>query len=67
MNECKTCKYFEQGETHSFCGHPKQKDIKAKDYVYYSDSCGLHEVGMAESRCKYIATLNRSKRAAQTA
>jgi len=50
---CMTCKYFEQGESCSFCGNPKQSDKNKKEYLYYSFSCDLWDEGVAQSRIDY--------------
>ncbi len=53
-SECMTCKYFEQGKSCSFCGHPEQKNEDLKKYLYYNFSCNLHEEGIAQSRVDYM-------------
>lgn len=57
VNECGSCKYYEQGKTLSFCGHPEQTDKQLKRYAYYNFSCLLHEKGVAQSRIDYNKTL----------
>lgn len=54
--ECGSCKYFEQGKTCSFCGHPDQPNNDFKQYLYYNFGCNLHEQGIAQSRVDYMKT-----------
>jgi len=54
--ECGSCKYFEQGKTCSFCGHPEQPNENFKQYLYYNFGCSLHEQGIAQSRVDYMKT-----------
>jgi ribosomal protein L37E len=54
--ECGSCKYFEQGKTCSFCGHPDQPNEDFKRYLYYNFACSLHEQGIAQSRVDYMKT-----------
>lgn len=56
---CMYCKYFEQGETHSFCSNPNQQDESLKRYLYYSFSCDKHEQGIAKSRVDYAEKQNK--------
>lgn len=58
INQCHSCKYFEQGKTCCFCSHPDQKE-DYKGYVYYNFSCNLHEDGIADSRIEYMKSIGR--------
>lgn len=51
---CAHCKHFEQGETNSYCSHPKQTNDSLKEYVYHSDGCSLNIKGIAKSRLDYM-------------
>lgn len=56
---CMTCKYFEQGKSCSFCGHPDQTDKELRDYLYYSFTCSLWTEGVAQSRLDYMKSLDK--------
>jgi len=51
---CGNCKYFEQGEGCSFCGHPEQKDNNLKRYTYWPFGCSLFTQGIAQSRINFM-------------
>jgi hypothetical protein len=53
---CGNCKFFEQGDTNSFCGNPKQRNNRLKKYAYYSDGCNLFNYGLSNSRSEYVKT-----------
>ena len=55
--DCMTCKFFEQGKSCSFCGHPDQPDKSYKSYVYYTFSCVLWNEGIAKSRVDYMSKI----------
>lgn len=51
---CIGCKFFEQGETHSFCANPLQPRDQFKKYCYYNFSCELFEKGRHQTRIDYM-------------
>lgn len=51
---CMTCKHFAQGQSYSFCDHPKASK-EAKSYRYYSDSSKNWEEGIHPTRVDYMA------------
>lgn len=53
---CGSCKYYEQGKAHSFCGH-KLANKDEKDYRYYNCCCqrkDKYEKGIAQSRIDWM-------------
>lgn len=58
--ECGSCKYYAKGEKSSFCENPKQKDPRFKVYTYYNFTCNLHELGISDSRVKYMKSIKNT-------
>lgn len=43
--DCMSCKWSNQGESHSACFNPNQIPERFKGYCYYGFICDLHEFG----------------------